>query len=93
VYAAATDGGRPRLYLRALNELSPRAIPGTEGASTPFFSPDGRWLAFYADAELKRVSVTRGVPLTICEAPPVWSASWGEGDTIAFATTLAASGL
>ena len=93
VYAAATDGGRPRLYLRPLNELSPRAIPGSEGASTPFFSPDGRWLAFYADGELKRVSVTGGVPLTICEAPPVWSASWGEGDTIVFATTLAGSGL
>ena len=93
VYAAATDGGRPRLYLRPLNELSPRAVPGSEGASTPFFSPDGRWLAFYADGELKRVAVTGGVPLTICEAPPVWSASWGEGDTIVFATTLATSGL
>ena len=90
---AATDGGRPRLYLRPLRELSARAIAGTDGASTPFFSPDGRWLAFYADGELKRVSVTGGVPLTICEAPPVWSATWGEGDTIVFATTVASSGL
>jgi serine/threonine-protein kinase len=93
VYAAAGDGGRPRLYLRPLSELSARAIPATDGASTPFFSPDGRWLAFYADGELKRVSVTGGVPLTICEAPPVWSATWEEGDTIVFATTLASSGL
>jgi eukaryotic-like serine/threonine-protein kinase len=93
VYAASTDGGRPRLYFRPLNDLSARAIPDTDGASTPFFSPDGRWLAFYADGELKRVSVTGGVPLTICEAPPVWSATWGEGDTIVFATTLASSGL
>ena len=42
---AATDGGRPRLYLRPLRELSARAIAGTDSASTPFFSPDGRWLA------------------------------------------------
>ena len=93
VYAAAVSGGRTKLYLRPLDELDARPIPATEGASTPFFSPDGRWLAFFADGVLKKVSVAGGVPLTICEAPPIWSASWGEQDTIVFATTLAASGL
>jgi eukaryotic-like serine/threonine-protein kinase len=93
VYVAATDGGTTSLYLRPLDELAARPIPETEGASTPFFSPDGRWLGFYADGMIKKVSVTGGVPLAICEAPPVWSAMWGEGDTIVFATTLAASGL
>jgi Tol biopolymer transport system component len=93
VYAAATDGGRTSLFLRPLDELSARPIPATEGASTPFFSPDGRWLAFYADGLLKKVSVAGGVPLTIGDAPPVWSATWGENDRIVFATTLPASGL
>ena len=93
VYAAATDGGRTNLFLRPLDELSARPIPETEGASTPFFSPDGRWLAFYADGLLKKVSVAGGVPLTISDAPPVWSATWGENDRIVFATTLAPSGL
>jgi serine/threonine-protein kinase len=93
VYAAATGGGRTNLYLRPLDDLGTRPIPATEGASTPFFSPDGRWLAFYADGLLKKVSVAGGVPLTICEAPPVWSATWGENDRIVFATTLASSGL
>src|SRR5262249_40858424 len=74
VYAAAVDGGRTSLYLRPLDELTAHPIPATEGASTPFFSPDGRWLGFYANGLLKKMSVAGGVPLTICEAPPVWSA-------------------
>jgi Tol biopolymer transport system component len=93
VYVAATDGGTTSLYLRPLDDLAARPIPATDGASTPFFSPDGRWLGFYAGGMLKKVSVAGGVPLTICDAPPVWSATWGERDTIVFATTLAESGL
>ena len=92
VYAASTTGGRARLYLRPLDELTARPIPATEGASTPFFSPDGRWLAFYADGLLKKVSVAGGVPLIICEAPTVSSATWGDDQRIVFATSLA-SGL
>src|SRR5688572_775888 len=76
-----------------MDELTARVIPATEGASVPFFSPDGRWLAFYADGRLQKVPVAGGVPLTIADAPPVWSAMWGDGDRIIFATTLAASGL
>jgi serine/threonine protein kinase/Tol biopolymer transport system component len=93
VYAAAVNGGRTHLYMRPLDELAARALPSTEGASTPFFSPDGRWLAFYANGLLKKVSVAGGVPLTICDAPPVSSATWGENNTIVFATTLPSSGL
>jgi Tol biopolymer transport system component len=93
VYAAATSGGRTNLFLRPLDELSARPIAETGGASTPFFSPDGRWLAFYADGLLKKVSVAGGVPLTISDTPPIWSATWGENDRIVFATTLASSGL
>ena len=93
VYAAAVSGGRTNLYLRPLDDVTARRVPETEGASSPFFSPDGRWLAFYANGQLKRVSVAGGVPLTICDAPPVWSASWGDHDAIVFATTLPSSGL
>ena len=93
VYAAAVDGGRTSLYMRPMDELVAQPIPATEGASTPFFSPDGRWLGFYANGLLKKMSVAGGVPLTICEAPPVWSASWGDGDRIVFATALVSSGL
>jgi eukaryotic-like serine/threonine-protein kinase len=91
-YAAAVGGGQTQLYLRALDELEARPIPATEGATTPFFSPDGRWLAFYSEASLKKVSLGGGVPLTISETPPIWSATWG-GNNIVFATTLASTGL
>jgi eukaryotic-like serine/threonine-protein kinase len=93
VYAATMNGGRTGLFIRPLDQLEARSIPATDGASTPFFSPDGRWLGFYADGELKKVPVAGGVPLTICPAPPVWSAFWGAGDRIVFATTQASSGL
>jgi serine/threonine-protein kinase len=93
VYAAAVNGGRTSLYRRKLDELVATPIAATDGASTPFFSPDGRWLAFYAKGMLKKVSVEGGVPLTICEVPPVWSATWGEDDNIVFATTVGSSGL
>ena len=93
VYAASVNGGRTNLFMRPLEQLEARPIPETEGATAPFFSPDGRWLAFYANGLLKKVSVAGGVPLTICEAPPVWSAAWAADDRIVFATTLAASGL
>jgi serine/threonine protein kinase len=92
-YAAATSGGgQPRLYLRRLDESESRPIPATEGARTPFFSPDGQWVAFYSGRSLKKVSLAGGVPLTIGETPPPWSASWG-GERIVFATTLAPGGL
>jgi serine/threonine-protein kinase len=87
VYAAGVRGGQTRLFLRRIDELAATPIAGTEGANTPFFSPDGRWLAFYSDGALKKVSLSGGVPLTIAETPPVWSASWAAND-IVFATTL-----
>ena len=90
---ASVERGRSRLYMRALDDLSPRPIPETESATTPFFSPDGRWLAFFDSGVLKKVSISGGVPLTICEAPPVWSAHWGTHHTIVFSTTLPRSGL
>jgi Tol biopolymer transport system component len=86
VYAAAADGGRTRLFLRPVNELAARPIPASEGASVPFFSPDGRWLAFHADGRLKKISLGGGVPLTVCVAPAVLSANWGDGERIIFAT-------
>jgi serine/threonine-protein kinase len=92
VYVAAQDGAQTRLYLRRIDELEARPVAASDGATTPFFSPDGRWLGFYAGGALKKVSLAGGVPLTIAETPPVWSASWG-GNRIVFATTLASGGL
>ena len=65
----ASDDSSSQLYLRMLNELEPRAIPGTEGATSPFFSPNGQWLGFFANRELKKVSMSGGAPQVVSARP------------------------
>src|SRR5688572_3193301 len=67
-----------RLYLRPLDQLDPTPIRGTEvdlapgGASRNlFFSPDGRWIGFWQDGQLKKVSITGGAPLPLCPSSKV----------------------
>jgi serine/threonine-protein kinase len=81
----AEQGERTRLYLRSMDRLDPVAIPGTEGATDSFFSPDGQWLGFFADGKLKKVSLGGGAAVTLCAAPSGRGGSWGPDDTIVFA--------
>ena len=74
-----------QLYLRPMDQADASPMPGTEGAVGPFFSPDGQWVGFWANGELRKVRLTGGPPATVCEAPLVFGASWGEDDTIVFA--------
>jgi eukaryotic-like serine/threonine-protein kinase len=82
----ARRAGITQLFRRDLNTLDATSIPGTEGASSPFFSPDGRWLAFDADGVLKRIAMSGGTPVIICNAPGGATAAWLDDDTIVFAT-------
>ncbi len=93
VYVAVEREGRTQLFMRPLDRFEPTAIAGTEGGSAPFFSPDGRWVGFYASGALQRVSVEGGGALKICDTPAVWSATWGTDDTIVFATSATPGGL
>src|SRR5438309_2166408 len=54
----ALQGGKQQLFLRAMDSLEARPILGTDGASEPFFSPDGQWLGFFAGGKLKKVSLS-----------------------------------
>ncbi len=94
---AAQEGEATRLYLRALDQFEARPVPGTEGATSPFFSPDGEWVGFFAAGtagELQKVSVAGGAPQTISDVPAVNAgASWGPDDTIVFATAFTTTGL
>jgi serine/threonine-protein kinase len=92
-YAAVERGGRTRLFVRPLDRFDATAIEGTEGASAPFFSPDGRWIGFYANGMLQRVSIDGGAALRIGETAPVWSATWGADDVIVFAGSSTPGGL
>ena len=64
------------LWLRSLDAVESRALPGTEGASVPFWSPDGRTLGFFADDKLKRIEVAGGMPLVIANAPNARGGTW-----------------
>ena len=77
--------GTTQLYLRRLDQFDVTALPGTEGAQRPFFSPDGEWVGFFVDGLLQKVAIAGGLPLTICDAPVVGrGGSWGPEDTIIF---------
>src|SRR5947209_4548631 len=81
---AAVQGGTQQLYLRAMDSLEARPIPGTEGAVYPFFSPDGQWLGFFAGQKLKKVSVSGGAVVTLADAMIPRGASWSGQGMIAF---------
>jgi len=75
----------PVLWLRSLDALENRALPGTAGASFPFWSPDGRTIGFFADNKLKRIDVAGGIPLMIADAPNARGGTWNTDGVILFA--------
>ena len=88
-YAVRESQGT-NLYVRALDELEGRLLAGTEGAHSPFFSPDGQWVGFAANWKLKKVAFSGGPPRTLCDVSPrgmEW-ASWAADDTIVFAGSI-----
>ena len=79
-----------QLYLRPLDQLGARPIPGTEGAVDPFFSPDGRWIGFGSRGGLAKVPLGGGPRVTIVERPRPrgpGGASWGADDMIVFGSS------
>ena len=81
VFSAYGAGGA-QLYLRSLDSTSPQALPGTEGAMFPFWSPDSRSIAFFTDDKLKRIEVGGGTPVTICGSTLGRGGSWNQDGTI-----------
>jgi hypothetical protein len=91
IYCAINDQAGPEtssqlLFMRRLDKLENTPIPGTEGGIAPFLSPDDRWIGFWADSKLWKVQVEGGVPQDLCEASLPFGASWGDDDTIVFAS-------
>jgi len=84
----AAQGGTQQIYLRSMDSLEAKSMPGTEGAIQPFFSPDGQWLGFFADAKLKKISVSGGAPLTLADAPIPRGATWNSHGMIIFPPTI-----
>jgi serine/threonine-protein kinase len=82
----AENGGQDRLHLRAIDGVESKALAGTDGATSPFFSPDGQWVGFFAQGQLKKVAVAAGTVQTLCAAPNARGGTWA-GESIYFAAT------
>jgi len=88
----ATDAeGTGRLWLRHLGDLTTRRLDGTEHADQPFWSPDSRWIAFFAEGKLKKIALSGGTPEVLCDAPDPRGGAWGARDVIVFAPIAAGS--
>jgi eukaryotic-like serine/threonine-protein kinase len=88
--STGTDGTQ-HLWIRPLEDLSSRMLPGTEGAIFPFWSPDSRFIGFFADGKLKKIDITGGRPLTICDAANGRGGAWNQHGDIIFAAQAASA--
>jgi serine/threonine-protein kinase len=83
VYAAANADGTLQLYLQELDRFEARALSGTDDAELPFFSPDGKWVGFWANGALYKAPVDGGAPVKIGDVRlGVRGADWGRNDSI-----------
>ncbi|HKD02514.1 MAG TPA: protein kinase [Terriglobales bacterium] len=79
--ATASDGGAA-LWVRPLDKLDARMLPGTQDAKFPFWSPDSRNLAFFAEGKLKTVDLSGGLPAIVCDAQQGRGGTWSTDGTI-----------
>ncbi|PYT20602.1 MAG: hypothetical protein DMG57_41570 [Acidobacteria bacterium] len=85
-FAAAGVGASPILWLRWIAEVTAQPLPGTEGAVGPFWSPDSRWVGFFAQGKLKKISSAGGAVQAVAEGvPDSRGGTWNRDDTILFA--------
>jgi Tol biopolymer transport system component len=87
-WTSRTATGRASLYIRALSEPAARVVSGSEDAYLPFFSPDGEWVAFFANGRLIKAPVSGGSTTSIADAPDPWGGSWGKDGSIIFVPTF-----
>jgi Tol biopolymer transport system component len=91
-YVARQGTEDSQLYLRDLNAFEVRAVTGSNSAKQPFFSPDGKWVAFFAQGQLQKAEVAGGAPIRVVEAAYAFGGTWTEDNTIIYAASLS-SGL
>jgi Tol biopolymer transport system component len=82
--AQKSSGAPSQLYVRRLDQLRATLLSGTEGARDPFFSPDGQSVAFFADGKLKKISISGGAALTLCDAANSRGGTWTANGAIIF---------
>ncbi len=95
VYRVGVSGAIDNpLAVRTLDQLDAHLLAGITSARGPFFSPDSRWIGFFDGSEIKKVLVAGGLPVTVCRFSGLpRGGSWGEDNTIVFATNDPITGL
>jgi Tol biopolymer transport system component len=83
-FNATDSSGISSLWVRPMNSLEARCLPGTEGAGRPFWSPDSRDLAYFAGSKLWRIAVDGGAPVGLCSLETAGDGTWGKGGVILF---------
>jgi eukaryotic-like serine/threonine-protein kinase len=86
-FCAPDENGEWHLYVRFLDVLAARKLNGTGGAANPFWSPDSRFVAFFADGRLRKVDINGSPPLTIATATNGRPGSWSADGVILFSPT------
>jgi eukaryotic-like serine/threonine-protein kinase len=76
------------MWLRPLNSTAAQEVAGTEYGSFPFWSPDGRWIGFFADGKLKKVPVSGGTAQVICDAPVGRGGAWSSKGVVVFTPSI-----
>ncbi|MGH9905211.1 MAG: protein kinase domain-containing protein, partial [Pyrinomonadaceae bacterium] len=83
----ATDATGNRLWIRSLDSINAQPLSGTEEAIYPFWSPDSRFIGFFAGGKLKRIEANGGPARTLCDAPVPRGATWNQDGVIVFGRT------
>ena len=87
VFSASEANGRTQLWLRPLDSLTALPLNGTENASSPFWSPDSKSIAFFAERKLKKMDIAGGSAMTLADAPDGRVGTWSGDGVIIFGPT------
>ena len=83
-HIAFVSGREDLLYVRDIDSFEVRALPGTQDADSPAFSPDGKWIAFFANRKVKKVALGGGSPITLADFAEGLGLGWESNDSVVF---------
>ncbi|MGH9857515.1 MAG: TolB family protein, partial [Acidobacteriota bacterium] len=92
-FVAKRIGEEVALWVREMDKLEAKQLPGTRDASLPFWSPDSRHLGFFASGKLKRIDIEEGPPQTLSDAPSGRGGTWNQEGTILFSPNFTSTPL